>query len=87
MSDAWTWHFNPDFDHVAAGLPLEVVSEVERLAEQLAVLGDTAAAAGRGSSHGDGLRTLDIFGGRGFFVYIAMDRMRMIFIVRVVWPH
>ncbi|MHA4816611.1 hypothetical protein ACXZ65_19880 [Streptomyces aculeolatus] len=85
MSDDWTWHYNPDAAHVTDGLPVEVITEVERLAEQLAVLGYDAATAGRGPAHGGGLRTLDIFGGRGYFMYLAPERMRAISIVRVVW--
>lgn len=85
MSDDWTWHYNPDADHVTSGLPGEVIAEVERLAEQLTVLGYDAAAAGRGPAHGGGLRTLDIFGGRGYFMYLAPERARVISIVRVVW--
>lgn len=53
MSD-WTWHYNPDAELVTAGLPVEVVVEVERLAEQLTALGHDAAAAGRGPAHGGG---------------------------------
>ncbi|GAA1089594.1 hypothetical protein [Nocardiopsis composta] len=85
MSDEWSWHYNPDAEHVVAGLPAEVVAEVERPAEQLAILGHDAAAAGRGPAHGGGLRTLDVFGGRGFFMYLAPERMRVISVVRVVW--
>lgn len=58
---------------------------MERLAEQLTVLGYDASAAGRGPVQGGGLRTLDIFGGHGFFMYLAPERARMISIVRVVW--
>ncbi|MGW0391110.1 hypothetical protein ACWDYJ_09445 [Streptomyces sp. NPDC003042] len=64
MSDAWAWHDNPDAEHVIGGLPTEVVAEVERLAEQLAILGRDAREVGRGPLEGGGLRTLDIFGGR-----------------------
>ncbi|MEU6730216.1 hypothetical protein ABZ917_41475 [Nonomuraea wenchangensis] len=39
---------------------------MERLAAQLVILGRDAASAGRGPLHGGGLRTLDLFGGRGF---------------------
>jgi hypothetical protein len=58
---------------------------VERLADQLTILGYDAAAAGRGPAHGGGIRTLDIFGGRGFFMYLAPERMSVISIIRVVW--
>ncbi|MFD5623382.1 hypothetical protein [Streptomyces yangpuensis] len=63
MSDAWSWHYNPDARHVVGDLPGGVVAEVERPAEQLAVLGRDASAVGRGPLEGGGLRTLDIFGG------------------------
>lgn len=85
MSDEWTWHYNPDAEQVASGFPPEVIAEVERLAEQLVILGHDAAAAGRGPAHGGGLRTLNLFGGRGFFMYLAPESMRVISIVRIVW--
>lgn len=85
MSDAWTWDYDPDAEHVVGGLPVEVTSEVERLAEQLVVLGPDAAQVGRGNLHGGGLRTLDIFGGRGFFLFLSLDRLRLIVITRVAW--
>ncbi|MFC4562685.1 hypothetical protein ACFO4E_12535 [Nocardiopsis mangrovi] len=87
MSDAWAWHYNPDALYVTKGLPAEVVAEVERLAEQLTILGPDAAAAGRGPAHGGGLRTLNIFGGRGFFMYLAPEGLNVISIVRIVWVH
>ncbi|SDI00223.1 hypothetical protein SAMN05421505_1308 [Sinosporangium album] len=62
-----------------------VVTEVERLAEQLVILGRDAANAGRGPLHGGGLRTLDLFGGRGFLHFIVADHLRLVLIVRVTW--
>ncbi|MET7338371.1 hypothetical protein [Nonomuraea sp. NPDC005650] len=53
VSDAWTWEYNPDTEHVIAGLPPTVILEVERLADQLAVLGRDATRAGRGPLHGE----------------------------------
>ncbi|HCA85268.1 MAG TPA: hypothetical protein DEQ61_07080 [Streptomyces sp.] len=85
MSDAWTWEYGPDAEHVVGGLPADVVTEVSRLAEQLVVLGTDAGQVGRGKLHGGGLRTLDIFGGRGFFHFLALERMRLIVITRVTW--
>lgn len=38
MSDAWHWSYDPDETHVIAGLPDTVVTEVERLASELAEL-------------------------------------------------
>ncbi|MDW6061027.1 hypothetical protein SAZ11_27185 [Streptomyces sp. FXJ1.4098] len=54
MSDTWTWDYDPDAEHVVGGLPHEVVAEVERLAEQLTVLGRDAIDVGRGNPHGGG---------------------------------
>ncbi|MDP4504009.1 hypothetical protein [Nonomuraea turcica] len=83
MSDAWTWEYHPDAEHVIAGLPPTVILEVERLAGQLAVLGTDATRAGRGPLHGGGLRTLDLFGGRGFLNFIVAEHLRLVLIVRV----
>ncbi|MBB5933528.1 hypothetical protein FHS42_000546 [Streptomyces zagrosensis] len=47
MSGGWTWSYDPDAEHVVGGLPAEVVTEVERLAAQLTVLGRDAADVGR----------------------------------------
>ncbi|MFJ5547766.1 hypothetical protein [Streptomyces sp. NPDC093225] len=85
MSDAWGWHYNPDAVHVVGGVPAEVAAEVERLAEQPAVPGRDAADVGRGPVGGGGLRTLDLFGGRGFMMFPAPERLREISVVRVVW--
>ncbi|TKK90732.1 hypothetical protein FDA94_02890 [Herbidospora galbida] len=85
MSDDWTWEYDPDHEGVAVGLPTTVVAEVERLAGQLAILGRDAATAGRGPLHGGGLRTLDLFGGRGFLHFIVADHLRLVLIVRVTW--
>ena len=85
MSDAWTWDYDPDADHVTGGLPPEVVREVARLADQLVVLGPDAAHVGRGKLHGGGLRTQDIFGGRGFFLFLALERLELIIITHITW--
>lgn len=84
MSDVWTRHDDPDREHVVEGLPAEVVTEVERLAEQPTVLGPDAAQAGHGRVEGGGLRTIELFGGRGFFLCPAVEGLRVISIVRVV---
>ncbi|WP_240965147.1 hypothetical protein [Streptomyces zingiberis] len=47
MSDNWTWDHDLDAEHVVGGLPHEVMAEVERLAEQLTVLGRDAVGIGR----------------------------------------
>ncbi|MZE78481.1 hypothetical protein [Streptomyces xinghaiensis] len=58
MSDAWVWEYDPDAEHVVGGLPAHVVTEVERLARELAVLGRDAGEVGEGGA----LRTLDFLG-------------------------
>ncbi|MEU1729005.1 hypothetical protein [Nonomuraea sp. NPDC005692] len=85
MSDAWSWEYDPDEEHVAFGLPPAVAAEVERLAAQLVILGRDATSAGRGPLHGGGLRTLDLFGGRGFLHFIVAAHLRLVLIVRVTW--
>lgn len=83
MTDAWTWEYNPDAEHVIAGFPSTVTLEVERLADQLAILGRDAVRAGRGPLHGGGLRTLDLYGGRGFLNFIVAEHLHPVLIVRV----
>ncbi|MBV9025270.1 MAG: hypothetical protein JO362_16100 [Streptomycetaceae bacterium] len=85
MSDAWSWDYDPDAEHVVGGLPEEAVAEVERLTEQLTVLGHDAQNVGQGKLHGGGLRTLAIFGGRGFFNFLALERLQLVVITRVTW--
>ncbi|PWI43802.1 hypothetical protein [Streptomyces sp. ICBB 8177] len=85
MTDGWSWEYDPDERHVVAGLPGEAVIEVERLAGQLAILGRDALDAGRGRLEGGGLRTLDLFGGRGFLTFLVIERLERVFVVRVVW--
>jgi hypothetical protein len=85
VSDSWVWEYAPDADHVVGGLPPAVIAEVERLAEQLAVLGPDASAVGRGNIHGGGLRTLDLFGGRGFFKFLALERLQLVVVTQVTW--
>ncbi|WP_307847319.1 hypothetical protein [Streptomyces sp. F63] len=52
MSDAWVWEYDPDAEHVVGGLPAHVVTEVERLARELAVLGRDAGEVGEGGARG-----------------------------------
>ncbi|MGW4505488.1 hypothetical protein ACWENO_12710 [Streptomyces sp. NPDC004436] len=49
------------------------------------MLGRDVCEVGRGPVEGGGLRTLDIFGGRGFLMFLAPERLREISVVRVVW--
>lgn len=85
MTDRWTWDYDPDAEHVVGGMPQAVVAEVERLAGQLVELGADAAQVGRGKLHGGGLRSQDIFGGRGFFMFLALERLRLIVVTQVTW--
>lgn len=41
MSEGWRWEYDPDDEHVTAGVPNEIVGEVERLTRQLAELAET----------------------------------------------
>lgn len=84
MSDDWTWIYNPDAEQVIGGLPVDVIAEVERLADQLTTLGADAVDVGRGRAGGN-MRTVDLFGGRGFFMFFAVEHIRLIAIVRVTW--
>ncbi|MFZ3558231.1 hypothetical protein [Streptomyces sp. BH055] len=43
----WTWDYNPNAEYVTEGLPPGVVAEVERLATELAALGESAVCVGR----------------------------------------
>ncbi|MFD8462243.1 hypothetical protein [Streptomyces antimycoticus] len=91
MSDAWRWEYDPDEAHVVAGLPGRVISEVERLAHELvdlAGLGIDVADIGKGPQPGvpGGLRRLGI-GGDGWLYFLAMPRLRLIVITRVIPPY
>lgn len=85
MSDDWTWEYDPDADHVIGGLPSEGVTEVERIADSLAVLGRDTSHVGRGPVHGGGLRSVDLSAGRGFLLFMADARAQRVIIVRVIW--
>lgn len=80
MSDAWTWEYDPDADHVVGGLPLHVVAEVERLAGELATLGYDAAEVGAGHQ----LRNLE-FLDMGLLYFLPVPRQRLVVVVRVMW--
>ncbi|MEU3354190.1 hypothetical protein [Streptomyces sp. NPDC037389] len=85
MSPDWTWEYDPSAEFVIGGLPPEAVSEVERIAASLAVLGRDTSHVGRGPAHGGGLRSIDLSGGRGFLLFMADPREQRIIIVRVIW--
>lgn len=81
--DEWSWIYNLNAEETVAGLPPEVIAEVERLADQLVVLGEAAGDVGRGRVSGGGMRIRDIFGGRGFFGFFVVEHLRLIAILRV----
>lgn len=86
MSDAWRWEYDPDQDHVAGGVPHEVVGEVEYLASQLVELADVGVditETGHGPRPG-GLRRMDAAG--GWFYYLAVPRDRLLIVVRIIPP-
>lgn len=89
MSDAWGWEYDPGAEHVVGGLPADVVAEVERLAASLvdlADMGEDVRAIGQGPRAVGGLRRMDLFSGRGWFLFLVDPQGRAVEIVRVVWP-
>ncbi|MBL1099566.1 hypothetical protein [Streptomyces coffeae] len=91
MSDAWRWEYDPDEAHVVAGLPGHLITEVERIANELtelAALGVDVTDIGKGPQAGvpGGLRRLGI-GGDGWLYFLAVPRLRFIIITRVVPPY
>jgi hypothetical protein len=88
--EQWRWEYDPDAKHVIGGLPDHVVAEVERLAGELvtlAELGIDVTDIGKGPQHGrpGGLRCVTLPIG-GWLLMLAIPRMRLIAIVRVVPP-
>ncbi|MEU5646237.1 hypothetical protein [Streptomyces milbemycinicus] len=75
MSTDWRWEYDPDHAHVAGGIPAHVVTEVERLAGQLADLagmGVDVSGFGNGPRPG-GLRRMDAAGGWFFFLVAPQE--------------
>lgn len=90
MSDAWQWCYDPDEAHVIAGLPDAVVTEVERLAGELAELADlgvdiTDLGSGPRPGLSGGLRRLNLCSD-GWLYFLAAPRQRLILITRIVPP-
>ncbi|MGG7571769.1 hypothetical protein [Streptomyces sirii] len=74
MSADWRWEYDPDHHHVAGGIALHVVAEVERLAGQLVTLARTGVDVsdfGNGPRPG-GLRRMDA--GGGWFYFLVAPR-------------
>ncbi|NSC23585.1 hypothetical protein FM076_21490 [Streptomyces albus subsp. chlorinus] len=51
MSTDWRWEYDPDHAYVAGGIPAHVVTEVERLAGELADLATVARRTGDLAAH------------------------------------
>lgn len=82
MND-WGYAFEPA--DLCNGLPVGVIAEIERLAAELANLGNDANMVGRPEERSGGLRQFLILGGRGYFYFLVDDHHKDIVIVRVVW--
>jgi hypothetical protein len=74
------WEYNPDARHLMGDLPQHVVTEVERLARELAVLGPDAALVDAGHK----LRNLE-FLDVGLLYFMPVPRQQLIVIVQAVW--
>ena len=86
MSTEWRWEYDPDSAHVAGGIPVHVVAEVERLARELVELADTGVDItdlGSGPRPGS-LRRMDAAG--GWFYFLPVPRDRLVAVVRIVPP-
>lgn len=64
--NSWKWDCNPSEEYLTAGLPVGVVAGVERLATEIAALGEESVRIGRPIDREGGLREFDLMGGRGF---------------------
>ncbi|GAB2802198.1 hypothetical protein [Streptomyces daliensis] len=86
MIGEWRWEYDPDDEHVTAGVPDEIVGEVERLTRQLTELAATGVditSLGNGPRPG-GLRRMDAAG--GWFYFLVAPRDQLIIVVRVIPP-
>ncbi|MEU0197405.1 MULTISPECIES: hypothetical protein [unclassified Streptomyces] len=85
MAD-WKRDYNPSEEYPTAGLPVGVVVVVERIATELAALGQDAETAGsRPEDKPGGLRNFPIFGGCGFIQFLAVPRHECVYICNIVW--
>ncbi|MGW4910080.1 hypothetical protein [Streptomyces sp. NPDC004270] len=84
MTD-WAWDYNPSAEYVMDGLLPGVVAEVERLATELAALGQDSVKVGRPLDREGGLREFDILGGRGFISFLPVPRHECVYVCNVTW--
>nr|WP_206328149.1 hypothetical protein [Streptomyces sp. S3(2020)] len=66
-------------------MPTGVVAEVERLATELAALGQDSVKVGRPVDREGGLPEFDILGGRGFISFLAVPRHECVYVCNVTW--
>jgi hypothetical protein len=90
QSDQWRWEYDPDADHVIAGRPEHVVTEVERLAGELVALAEVGVDVtdiGDGPRLGQpgGVRRLPVLRD-GWFYALTLPRLHLIVITRIVPP-
>ncbi|WP_251093814.1 hypothetical protein [Streptomyces sp. Caat 7-52] len=85
MTD-WAWDYNPSAEYITDGLPPGGGgAEVERLAVELAALGQDAVKVGRPFDREGGLREFDILQGRGFISFPAVPRHECVYVCNVTW--
>ncbi|WP_335974805.1 hypothetical protein [Streptomyces sp. CA2R106] len=81
----WTWDYNPSTDYLTTGLPPGVIAEVERLATELAALGEDSTKVGRPLDREGGLREFDILNGRGFISFLSVPRHECVYVCNVTF--
>ncbi|MFF3215638.1 hypothetical protein ACFYYB_34045 [Streptomyces sp. NPDC002886] len=87
----WRWEYDPDAEHVAKGLPAHVVTQVERLADELVALAEVGVDItdiGDGSRRGvpGGLRRIPLLSD-GWFYALPLPRLQLVAIVCVIPPY
>lgn len=90
MTGEWSWDWEPDFEHVAKGLPGHVITEVERIAGQLvdlAEMGIDVTDIGEGPRPGapGGVRRLPVRTD-GFMLALPAPRLKLIAVTYVCPP-
>jgi hypothetical protein len=85
--DEWCWEYDPDAQHVVAGMPPHVVAEVERLAGEMVALAEVGVDVtdlGEGPQRGvpGGVRRIPLLTD-GWFYALPLPRLRLIAIPRV----
>lgn len=79
----WTWSFDPP--DLAEGLPVGTVAEIERLATELAALGELADNAGNPKERAGGLRDFPFSDDKGYLHFLLSHQLKEIVIVRITY--